>query len=420
MATIDVDAREVTVALSAMERVFALRRTVRIPVAHLETVEVLDDAYAAMTGLRAPGLGLPGYAKVGTWRRRSGATVGVVWGRGSGLRLRASSGRVRDVILSLDDPQSAHDRIESVRAGLAAVSAVRIEAEVDLVGELVMPDQARGMLVLLPGSGPLDRDGDAKGLPLGIQRQLAECLADQGLASIRWDKRGVGESAGDFLAAGLHDLVADAVAVVRRAEDYGLPVIVIGHSEGAAVAARLAVECPTIRGAVLLSGYARSGLEVLRWQARALEADIPGFVRFVLRMLRTDLEKSSEKNRQKLLRTTTDVARLGGVRVNARWHREFMAYDPAGDLAAASQPMLALGGEHDLQSPPDDTLRIADLRSAPTTAHVVDGLSHILRSQEAPTVRTYRADARSPIDERVVSMIGTWVDGLLGAPASDR
>lgn len=418
MATINVDPREVTVTLTPLERVFALRRSVRIPVAHLASVEVVDDAYAAMTGLRAPGLGLPGYAKVGTWRRRSGATVGVVWGRGPGLRLRASSGRVRDVVVSLDDAAQVRDRIESARAGLAAVATVRITTEVELVGEAVVPDGARAMLLLVPGSGPLDRDGDVRRLPLGIQRQLAEALAEQGFASIRWDKRGVGESTGDFLSAGLHDLVADAVAVVRRAEEYGLPVFVVGHSEGSAIAARLAVECPSVRGAVLLSPYARTGLEVLRWQARALAADIPGFARVIMRMLRTDLEKASEKNRQKLLRTTTDVARLGGVRVNARWHREFMAHDPADDLAAASQPMLALGGEYDLQSPPEDTLRIAELRDAPTTARVIEQLSHILRPQSAPSLRSYRADVQAPIDARVVSAIGDWLDEVLGSSSS--
>ncbi|MER3388611.1 MAG: alpha/beta fold hydrolase [Microcella sp.] len=413
MATIDVDSREVAVRLRARERVFAVRGDIRIPLAHLASVEVVSDAYAAMRGLRAPGLGLPGYAKVGTWRRRSGSTVGIVWGRGPGLRLTASSGRVRDVVVSLDDADAAHDRIRAALAGRPTASALRVSAAVELAGELVMPADARAIAVLLPGSGPLDRDGDARGLALGIQRELSESLADHRIASMRWDKRGVGESSGDFLASGLHDLVDDACAVVDHALEHGLPVIVIGHSEGTAIAARVAVERPAIAGAVLLSGYARSGLEVLRWQSRMIAADIPGPVRFVLRALRTDLEKATEKNRTRLLATTKDVERMGGVRVNARWYREFMAYDPSDDLAAAAQPMFALGGEYDLQSPPEDTPRIAELRSATTRAAVLDGLSHILRTQPSASLRTYRRDARRPVDPRIAASIVEWIGTAL-------
>ncbi|MBX9470413.1 alpha/beta fold hydrolase [Microcella sp.] len=293
------------------------------------------------------------------------------------------------------------------------MSAVTISAGVPLAAERVVAHDARAMAVLIPGSGPIDRDGDAAKLPLGIQRQLADGLCERGVSSIRWDKRGVGESGGDFLSTGLHDLVDDALAVVDEAMSTGLPVVVIGHSEGTAIAARLLVERPAIAGAVLLSPYARTGLEVLRWQARSLVADVPAFVRGLLRLMRTDLESQTEKNRQRLLATTRDVERIGGVRVNARWFREFMAYDPRADLGAATQPVLALAAGHDLQSPPDDAEAIAAHRTAPTRVVRLDGLSHIMRSQEAPTLRTYRQDARRPIDERIVPLISAWIEQLV-------
>lgn len=279
---------------------------------------------------------------------------------------------------------------------------------VELAVEWTTPVDARAVAVLIPGSGPIDRDGDARRVALGIQRQLAEGLADRGVASIRWDKRGVGASGGDFLSSGLHDLVADALAVVDHAMARGLPVFVIGHSEGSAIAARSLVERPALAGAVLLSPYARSGLDVLRWQSRALQNDVPAFVRGILRLMRTDLERQTEKNRQKLLATTRDVERIGGVRINARWFREFMAYDPSLDLAAATQPVLAISAGFDLQSPPDDAERIAALRAAQTRTELLDGVSHILRPQAAATVRTYRKDARNPIDDRIVPLIDDW------------
>ena len=293
------------------------------------------------------------------------------------------------------------------------MSAVTITAGVPLAAEQVLPGDARAIAVLIPGSGPIDRNGDAAKLAIGIQRQLAEGLAERGVASIRWDKRGVGESGGDFLSSGLHDLVDDALAVVDHATTTGLPVVVIGHSEGTAIAARLLAERPGIAGAVLLSPYARSGLEVLRWQARGLQNDVPAFVRGILRLMRTDLETQTEKNRQRLLATTRDVERIGGVRMNARWFREFMAYDPSMDLAVTRQPVLSVAAAFDLQSPPEDAARIVEVRVAPTRAVTLSGVNHILRTQAAPTLRTYRADARRPIDERIVPLIDQWIKALL-------
>lgn len=291
-----------------------------------------------------------------------------------------------------------------------------ISAAVDLVVESMTVPGARAVAILIPGSGPVDRNGDARRLPLGIQRQLAEGLAVHGIASVRWDKRGVGESGGEFLSTGFYDLVDDALAVVDDAAALGLPIVVIGHSEGSAIAARVLAERPRlVRGAVLLSPYARSGLEVLRWQARSLAADLPAFVRFVMRLLRTDLERQTEKNRQRLLATTGDVERMGGVRVNARWFREFMAYDPAVDLAVAPHPVLAVAAAFDLQSPPDDAARIAELRAAPTRTVTLSSLSHILRTQQSPTLRTYRTDVRRPIDDRIVPLIAEWMNTLLAA-----
>ncbi len=305
------------------------------------------------------------------------------------------------------------------------MTAVTIDAAVPLAAELLTPATgiagARAIAVLIPGSGPIDRNGDARRMPLAIQRQLAEGLAAQGVASIRWDKRGVGATPGSFLATGFHDLVDDALSVVDhvsgRLAGSRVPVVVIGHSEGSAIAARLLAERPALAGGVLLSAYARPGLEVLRWQAQALQPHLPGLVRGILRLLRTDLAAQSEKNRQRILATTGDVARIGGARINARWHREFMAYDPSVDLAASAAPVLAIGGAFDLQSPPEDTVRIADIRTAPTQTEVLDGLSHILRRQPAPSLQAYRGDLRRPIDERIVPLIAGWLDRL---PAEGR
>ncbi len=288
-----------------------------------------------------------------------------------------------------------------------------------LAGTVTRPAGHRpvpGVLVLA-GSGPLDRDGNHRRLRLDISRQFAVALRDAGAASLRYDRRGVGASSGRFLTTGLHDNAADARAALDalRAQPGVDPdrLFVLGHSEGAILTvAMLARDAPRVAGAVLLSPTARSGAEVLRWQAAQVAHDLPAPVRTLLRLLRIDLVARVARNHERLRATTTDVVRLGGVRVNARWFREFMAYDPAPDLARLTVPVLALGGGKDLQAPPQDVGTIATLLGDRARTVVIDDLSHILRSQPGPaTLRTYRRDVARPVDPRVLRAVADWLPG---------
>lgn len=289
-------------------------------------------------------------------------------------------------------------------------------ADLTLAGTLTLPGVAQPVpgVVLVTGSGPIDRDGNHKKLPLAVSAQLAAALTAGGVASLRYDKRGVGASEGTFLAAGLDDNVDDAAAAVEalRAQPAVDPdrIVVVGHSEGALIATALAARGVPLAGVVLLAGAARSGEEVLRWQADQLGPTLPAPVRWVLRLMRTDLPTQVRKNHAKIKATTTDVARVGPQRINARWHREFMAYDPAADLGALTASVLALTGAKDLQAPPDDLEVIARLVPGEVQTELVADLSHILRTQDgAPSLKSYRADARRPVDARVLDLVVSWV-----------
>jgi hypothetical protein len=285
-----------------------------------------------------------------------------------------------------------------------------------LAGTVTRPpgDGAVPAVLIVSGSGPLDRDGNHKRMPLDISRQTAVALRDAGIASLRYDKRGVGASEGTFLATGLHDNVADARAALDtlRGQSGIDPdrTFVLGHSEGAIIAVALLAAGAQAAGAILLSPTARSGADVLRWQAEQVAADLPTPVRALLRLLRVDLTAKVARNHARLRATTTDTARLGGARVNARWFREFMAYDPGADLARLTVPVLAIGGGKDLQAPPQDVAAIADLLGASARTVVLDDLSHILRSQPGtPTLRSYRRDITRPVDPRVLTAVITWL-----------
>jgi pimeloyl-ACP methyl ester carboxylesterase len=120
------------------------------------------------------------------------------------------------------------------------------EAEITLAGTLTLPRDQKGLpgVVLVAGSGANDRDETSMGHFL----LLSDYLTRNGYAVLRFDKRGVGESEGDYRAASTFDFADDARAALKylrdRDETDPLKTGMIGHSEGALIAPIIAAEHP--------------------------------------------------------------------------------------------------------------------------------------------------------------------------------
>jgi uncharacterized protein len=295
-----------------------------------------------------------------------------------------------------------------------------IAGEHPLSGTLTLPDGPLPVpaVVIASGSGPLDRDSNHRRARFDVARQLAHALAAGGLASLRYDKRGVGESPGDWRAAGLHDNADDLrralAALAARPEVDPGRVLVAGHSEGAILAAAVAAGGAPVAGAVLLSMSATPGNDLLLWQARQIAPTLPAVVRGLLRLFRVDLEKKVAANHARIRATASDVARMGGARINARWHREFLAHDPRRDLARLPGAVLAITGDKDLQVDPADLDRIAELVPG-ATVHRVPDVTHTLRRQPgAPSLSAYRRELRRPVDPEVPATVVSWCRDVTG------
>jgi alpha-beta hydrolase superfamily lysophospholipase len=286
-----------------------------------------------------------------------------------------------------------------------------------LAGSLLLPAGAGPFpaVLLIPGSGPIDRNSDHKRMPLGVTRELAEALTAQGIASLRYDKRGAGASTGSFLTAGLNDNIADAAAALdtlaARPEIDAARLFAVGHSEGALIATALAARDDSpLAGVVLLSASATPGADLLLWQAEQIAPSLPAPVRALLRLFRVDLVKKVAKNHAKVRATTADVVRMGGARVNAKWTREFLDHDPAVDLARLRMPVCAVTGDKDLQVNPDDLDRIAALAGGPVETHRPTDVTHLLRREAGPaTLSTYRKQVRRPVEPEVLEIVTGWL-----------
>lgn len=414
---------ELQVRLTRGEQVGGLRSGVTVPVADVRSVRVVPDGLVAARGLRAPGLHMPGVRKIGTWRSRAGRMF---------LTVRRDEPAVviqlrRDAAwrtLVIGSPR-AHEVAERVGAQLDPArrdEPVVLDPDADALHGSMRVPVGSGPLpaaLLLPGSGPVDRDGNAPGMPLEIQLALAEALAGAGVASLRYDRRGVGDGS-DWREVRMSQNTEDAARALQRLRtDPRIDpdqIAVIGHSEGAVHALRLAVREPLPAAVVLLSAPARPGGEVLLWQAEQIAPGLPKPVRAILRVTRIDVTAKTKAAHDKLRATTTDVARVNGAKVNAGWFREFLDDDPREQVRELAVPTLALTGTADLQTPPADAAAIAAMAPGPVNVVQPDRISHLLRRDpsDLPTLKDYKRQVRQPVDAEVLRTVTDWVAQQLG------
>jgi pimeloyl-ACP methyl ester carboxylesterase len=303
-----------------------------------------------------------------------------------------------------------------------------VSAGLTLEGTLTLPDAPKPCpaVLLIVGSGIVDRDENAKQLPIDVMRQLAMRLAENGVGSLRYDKRGVGASEGEFWTAGLNDNVDDAAAALGclRSQPGVDPesVYVCGHSEGATISIRLAGRHEPIAGAILLAGVGRLAEEALLWQGEQVVPGMTGFNKWLIGALHVDIRKSQLKAFAKIKKSTKDSYRVQGIkRINAKWMREFLAYDPAADLARIEVPVLGITGSKDIQVDPADLDLMAALIPTEFEPHVVPDVTHLLRADDSaiPTVNTYKAQIQEPVDERVLELVTDWLGRRDSSAAGD-
>jgi pimeloyl-ACP methyl ester carboxylesterase len=287
-----------------------------------------------------------------------------------------------------------------------------------LAGTLRVPDGEGPFpaALLVPGSGPVDRDSNHPRMPLSVTRQLAETMAAAGVMTLRYDKRGIGESsaAGDWRRFGVQDRIDEAGEALRvlrsQADTAPSSVFVVGHSEGAIAAGALGAENPSLAGVVLLSASATVGSDLLVWQSEQIADSLPKPVRLVFRLLRTDLTARVKKNHAKLRTTTADIIRMDGMKTNAKWFREFLDLDPRDDLARITCPVLAVTGTKDLQVDCRDLEQIAAVVPGPVETWAAPDLTHILRRQPGPaSLRAYKQELKEPVASELLDRVSGWV-----------
>ena len=280
-----------------------------------------------------------------------------------------------------------------------------------LEGTFVDAGKGAPVAIIIPGSGPTDRDGNN---PMGIEpnsyKLLAEALAAKGISSIRIDKRGIfGSKAAvpDANKVTIADYAADAHAwaAVARAKSGAKCAWLIGHSEGGLIALKAAQVKKDLCGVVALSSMGRPFGTVLREQLRANPANAPILeaAEQAIATLEAGRDVTPESMPPVLMGLFNPAVQP--------YLKDIMAQDSAALARSLRLPLLVVSGDQDLQTPVADAKALA---AAQPTAKlvIVPGVNHVLKVPDgmdrAANIASYR-DKDRPVAPAVVDAIADFV-----------
>lgn len=313
---------------------------------------------------------------------------------------------------------------------------IKVNEKISLAGSLVLPESAPPqprMVLFLHGSGPVDRNENVGRMQeLNIFNTLADRLADVGVPSFRYDKRGTGKSGGDLNSSSLNDLVEDAIAVMDHLVSSTFEngkysqhkFICVGHSEGTLLGAILSQKRPhLVDSLVLVCPFCTQMEELLKHQAAAMEKTLDeekgctgALTRSVVNSLGLQPTKVQAKLIARIKESTQPTFRFLLVQtIPALWFREHFAMDYEAVYREVAVPTAVVVASYDVQCDPKDGERIASLiPSGGAELIVVDKLTHFLRKEETNTgFAGYAKQLKEPLDEELINVVSKWCSGRL-------
>ena len=284
-----------------------------------------------------------------------------------------------------------------------------------LKGTMLSPGPEHGPVVLIiPGSGPTDRDGNSPaGLKASTYKLLAEGLVEHGVTTVRIDKRGLfASSAGtrDPNAVTIPDYVTDVHGWIERIRQQtgSACVWLLGHSEGGLIAIAAAQNRQDVCGLVLVAAAGRSMGEVLRDQLKANPANAPLLPQALPAIDGLEAGKHVDTTNMHPALAALFRPQVQGFLISA------FSYDPAQLLKTFSnKPVLIIQGQRDIQVGEADALLLKAADPGATLLLLPD-VNHVLKTvtsdNRQSNIATY-ADPSLPLAPGIVKAISSFLGG---------
>ena len=299
------------------------------------------------------------------------------------------------------------------------------------INYLFVPKESVPVVLFVTGSGGQDRNEEIFGhKPFLV---IADYLAKRGIASLRYDDRGVGKSTGPTQGATTLNNLADAeagIAYLRSLNRFG-KVGVIGHSEGGTIAFMMGAN-KSVDFLVSLAGTAASGLEVIIGQNKAamqLQGILPMMIEDYAKALDilykdrlagkqiANQEQYVEdlcKNHFLTLPTNFKANLMQCITAGGEWITWFLGYHPSEAIRKVICPTMALNGTLDLQVLSKDNLPIIKANLPHNDQHLIkeyDSLNHLFQHCTPVTALNY-GGIEETISEEVLWDIADWIMNL--------
>jgi pimeloyl-ACP methyl ester carboxylesterase len=279
----------------------------------------------------------------------------------------------------------------------------------DLAGTLIDAGKDAPLVLIIPGSGPTDCDGNNSVGQSGTYRMLAQALATRGISTVRIDKRGMFGSRA-AVADPNKVTIADYVTDVRswiwklRGDDAGGCVWLLGHREGSTVALAAAQKPDGICGVVSVAGSGRRLGDTIRAQLRANPANAP-----LLDPALSILDRLEKGQKVPDSDVPPPLSPLFRAEVQD-YLVDLLAQQPQKLAAALTVPLLIVQGDTDLQTSVEDANLLAAAQPKAKLA-IIPGVNHVLKAapaDRAANIATYR-DPALPIAPAVVDAVAGLV-----------
>lgn len=272
---------------------------------------------------------------------------------------------------------------------------VSINGEVVIKGTLAIPhieNKKLAAILIVNGSNSVDRNGNIKILKIkvNIYKELAHFAARLGFVTLRYDKRGVGESEGDKYSKGVTELVDDIINNIKFLQNHPKvdkdKIILLAHSEGCILSTIVSTVIP-VAGLILVAGAGVSLEGLIKYFDAKILDEVKkkkGLKGTILRLCinENSVKKQFECLNNKINNCNEDTIRFRFKRMSGKWFKEHFKYNDEKILKILENSncdILAITGTKDVQADPGRLKIIEKLERSNIKCSVIENMDHMLK-----------------------------------------
>ena len=276
----------------------------------------------------------------------------------------------------------------------------------DIKGSLLVPSNSEkvSVVLIISGSGPTDRNGNNPNMTNNSLMMLANELKKNGIASVRFDKRGIGESTSSGMQESdlrFENYVNDVkgwVDLLKESNKFS-KIIVLGHSEGSLIG-MIASQKAEVEKFISVAGAGNSAGDIIREQLKAQPAVVLNQSLPIIEKLENgEREENVPQMLYALFRPSVQPYMIS-------WFK----YDPQIEIAKLNKPVLIVQGTTDIQVSVLDADKLASANNK-AQKQIIEGMNHILKEAEMDrlkNIQTYSMPdlpLKKPLTEIIVKFI---------------